>query len=97
MAGGTSFLLTVEIYKLGVQNTFIFVKEGEWIERKHSKLYVPYMYESEFNRVNRGSRRYILRGLFQGSVSHDCGVWLGSLKTIGQVVRGGWLELSGMS
>lgn len=27
--------------------------------------------------MNRGSQRYVLRGLCQGSDSHGCGVWLG--------------------
>lgn len=38
------------------------------------------MYQSEFNKMNRGGQRYVLRGLFQGSDSRGCGVWLGEFE-----------------
>lgn len=67
-------------YKLGEQRKCIFVKKGEWIERKHSKFYVSYMYQSGFNQVNRGNFHlwmYVLRSLLAGTGSHGYMVWLG--------------------
>lgn len=65
-------------YKVGVQNKFILVKEGEWVERKHSKLYVSCMCQSGFNQVKRGIYIYVC--VFIGSNWHGCVVWLGELK-----------------